>query len=230
MSRLLTSAQLAEHSLRQIGVYSVYDTGADDSSLSVALERLDLLVAEMVGSNKFWWFVPSQQRVSLNAGVVTYNLNGLLTTPLQFIQHVFLLRDGKETELTQERRSFADEHTIDVLEGGPPTSVYIERNDSPLITVLPAPLAGDQLLITGQQYAENLTQSNGGIAHGFPAAWQRAIILQLSADLGSGPITRLPDNELIMLKQDAGAAFIALERFNNRENVREPRKTIPRDF
>lgn len=230
MPRLFTSAEIAEKALRQIGSLSVYDTAADASSFEETLDRLDLLVAEVTGTYHLWWFVPATQQISLVAGQKAYSLDSLLDDSLQFIEHVFLLRNTKQDELTQIRRSTYDQYTQEEMGGSTPEWVYIERNDNPNLYLLPEPLAGDELLITGQKYSDNLTVDGGQVPHGFPAAWQRALILQLAADIGSGPVTKLPKTELDDLKRDAGTAFRRLDAFNNRENVRRARRTRPQEF
>lgn len=230
MPKLFTAAEICDLALRRIGSYSVYDTGADASSHEVALEHLDLLVSETTGTYKLWWFTPATQEMALVAGQRDYPLVSLLDTKIQFIEHVFLLRNGRQTELTQIRRSTFDQYTEEELTGGCPEWVYIERNDNPTLSLLPDPIAGDSLLITGQTYSADLTTDNGEVPHGFPAAWQRAIVLQLAADLGSGPITKLPEQELDRLEKKAGTAFRRLDVYNNRENVRRARVTRPRDF
>lgn len=230
MPALLTSAQICEHALRQIGVFSVYDTGADASSFAVTLERLDLLIAEWTGSYNFWWFVPARQKIALVAGESEYTLAALLDDPLEFIEHLFLLRDGKQTPIKQIRRATYDEMSDDPPLGTTPEWAYVERKDDPTLYLLPAPLAGDELLITGQMYSDDVTQDNGEIPHGFPAAWQRCMILKLAADIGAGPVKKIPRDELEDLKKDSATAMRRLDVFNNRENVRRARHTRPRDF
>lgn len=231
MPKLLTAAEISEQALAQIGSFSVYDSGPDQASFDRTLLRLDLLLSETVGSYNFWWFVPASQEIALTQDNPALNLNALLTPDLQFIQHVFLVRDGKQTELKQIRREEYDGYTIEQPTPGTPDCIYIERNDEPNAYVVPATtLEGDKLLITGQGYSSDVTRDNGQIAHGFPAAWQRGLILQLAADIGSGPIIKLPRDELQDLKTDAGTAFRRLDAFNNREQVRRPRYVKPRRF
>lgn len=231
MPKLLTAADIAEHALRQAGVYSVYDSGPDAASFQVTLERLDLLLAETVGSYNFWWFVPTSEEIALVSGQEEYDLTALLDTDLQFIQHVFLLRDGKAEELTQLRRDKYDEYKAEPETDGTPHSIYIERKTSPSAFVVPpTSLTTDRLLVTGQEYSPDVTQENGQVDHRFPAAWQRAMILQLAADIGSGPVIKLPRDELKDLKEDAGTAFRRLDAFNNREQVRKARFVKTRNF
>lgn len=231
MARLLTAAEMAEQALAQVGVFSVYDSGPDAASFDRTLLRLDLLLSETVGSYNFWWFTPVSEEISVNVNQVEYDLNALLDSDLQFIQHAFLVRNGKQTELTQLRRSKYDEMIVDQPAPGTPTACYIDRNNSPTLHLVPASsLEGDMLLLTGQKYSPDVTQDAGQIAHEFPAAWQRALLLQLSADIGSGPVIKLPRDELQDLKKDAGTAFRRLDAYNNREQVRKPRFVKPRSF
>lgn len=230
MAKLFTSAEICDHALRQIGSFSVYDTGSDPQSFAVTLERLDMLIAEMTGTTKLWFFTPQTQRIALEEGESEYELSNLLDDPLEFIQHVFLVRGEDQTPLVQVRRDEYDGWIDDPLTGGEPEVVYIERKDNPSLFVLPVPQDGDELLIMGQKYSDDVTTDHGNVPHGFPTAWQRALIMQLAADIGAGPVTRIPDNELDRLEKGAARSFRRLDAYNNRENVRRPRYTKPREF
>lgn len=229
MSVLLSSAKLATEALRNVGKVSPYDNTVDPESLEITLLRLDLLIAELVGTEEIHWFVPVDQQFALTVDETEYELNTKLSTPIQFVQHVFLVRNGREIELDQVRRSELDARVAaENPEEG--FKVYVERDDDPMLYTFFTPIEGDILLIRGQKYASNLTANHGSVPHGFPTAWQRSIILQLAADIGSGPIVTLPDNELNRLEKKAGTAFRRLMSFNNRENVRKPRYTRPQEF
>lgn len=227
---VLAASEIAGEALRQIGFYSLYDTGPRPEAFAVALRRLNMILAEFVGTEKLWFFVPQSAEINLEAGKTVYELNAYLTTPFQFIQNVYFRdENNEECQLEMIRRSYYEE-----LRGETLTSsewVYIERNDDPNLYILGAPqVSGTKLIIQGQKYSNDVDTTSGQASHGFPAAWELALVYELAADLGSGPVTTLPINERRELRGIAASKFDKLKRTNNKENVRRPRFTKPRMF
>lgn len=229
----LTSAQIATSALREIGVYSPYDEAPDASQFAIALDRLEMLLDELTGTEKLWFFSPSTQSMALTSGTATYAMNALLSTDLQFVTRVRLLRESEELPVTLLRKSDyealrgTDAETAKTY----PDSVYIERKDNPNLICVPTPAeTGLVLKISGFTYANDVANDGGEVDHGFPAAWERYLSRALAADIGSGPVVTLPKNERDDKKAEAKAALKSLKTSNNRENVRKMRVTKPRSF
>ena len=51
------------------------------------------------------------------------------------------------------------------------------------------------------------------------------LILQNAADIGSGPVRRLPPGEINDIRQQAAISRAALMAYSNREKVSQPRRT-----
>lgn len=228
MSATLAAGRLAEEALRQIGAFSKHDTAADPVEHEIALRRLDLLVAELAGTERLWWLVPRNHRVVLAAGQRTYDLNGLIDPNLQFLERVYLVEGGRRRELDLVRRSEIDA----VAPGtGRPALVHVDRGPKPVLTVHPTPAAdGASLEIRGQSYSPDIAEGAGQVPHGFPDAWQRFLVLALAADLGAGPVRLIPVTEVERLERRAELARGRLLSFNNREQLTRPRFTRYRDF
>lgn len=229
---LFSAADVAEEALREIGVLTPYDTAAQPDEFRIALRRLVLLLDEWVGTNKFWFFVPSNVEIPLTVDKTEYALNAFTGDPLQFIHEAYLLKDGKEVgRVTLLRRSEYNDLVDDVNTDGLPGVAYIERKDQPTLSFpTGVKVAGLTLRVTGMKYANNILTKNGEVAHGFPAAWQRALTLGLAVDIGDGPVTTIPEGELDRKQKKFMVAWSNLMSFNNREQVRRPRFTRMRDF
>jgi hypothetical protein len=227
MASLLTAAKICEEALRQVGALSPLDTASDPAMFEIAVNRLDMLVAELVGTERFWWFVNAAQSITLQPGVTTYQLAALADPPLEFVSAAYLTQEGQEDDIEILRRSEYDEiHAKS--DKGRPAGIYIERRDRPVMYVHPVPQIADySIRLTGQRYAPDIAGEKGRTAHGFPAAWQRYIVMSLAVDIGSGPVAKIPDGELDRLERRAAQSRERLMAFSNRENLSRPRVTRP---
>lgn len=227
-----TAADIVELSLKQVGTYSPYDSGADPAEFAVALEFLDMMLAQWVAVKKFWWFVPMNQTFLLEADKQDYDIAALINNPqLQLITNVYLIKAGttKREQVTLIRK--ADwESRQDDTETGTPCEIYVERNDTPTAYFWPKPNAGDTIEIAGAGYSPDVMNDRGEVSHGYPKAWELALVLGLGSIIGSGPVITLPLNEQNTLATRAAGAIYELNNSNNQENVRKPRATRPRDF
>jgi hypothetical protein len=227
MAALLTAAKICEEALRQVGALSPLDTSADPAMFEIAASRLDMLIAELTATERFWWMVNAQQSIELQPGQTTYLLAGLADPPVEFVTSAFLSLDGREDPVELIRRSHYDALHDKAMKGRP-DFIYIERRDRPTLYVHPIPqIAGYSLRLTGQRYAPDIVSERGRTAHGFPAAWQRYIVMSLAVDIGSGPVWKVPDGELDRLERRAMQSRERLMAFSNRENVSRPRVTRP---
>lgn len=227
----VVALDIVNGALRYVGAYSPYDVAPDPAEADIALDQLDMLLAEKVGTEALWFFVPATETVTLNANIDAYALNTVTTNDLQFIREAQLLYDGKETPLDLIRREDFEEKRNDGTTEGNPEFLYIERKDNPTMHVLSKPtITGYSIKLWGQKYAPDVTQNNGQIDVEFPKAWKRALTLKLAIDIGLGPVVKLPRADMQELKEEYIVADNLLKSFNNRSNVRRPRFTANRNF
>lgn len=229
----VTALDVATRALRYVSSYAPYDVSPDQAELGVALECLDDLLAEKVGTEDLWYFVPDTQNVTLTAGESTYLLNTVTNSDLQFIKEVQVFYNGVEVEVELIRRAQYEElrDSGQLSTGDKPKYVYIERKDNPKMMVLPAPvLAGYSLKMWGQKYSPDVTQKNGKVDTEFPKAWGRCLALELAVDIGSGPVVTLQQGHIDRLEGRMTRIQKLLQTFNNKENVRRPRFTRNRNF
>ena len=229
MAQLVTALAICEGALRKIGAYSPYDGGADQSEMAVAINRLDIVLAEMAGEDRYWWLVPTTQSFDTEEGVGSYDLNALLDTDLLTIERLYARRNGMDTELTLlSRRQYED--VADKTAEGRVCSAYIDRLAVPTIHLIKVPSEIIQIRVVGQADAPNVSAEKGETRHGFPKSWQRYLEYRLAIDLGEGPIRRIPDGELEDMNRTAERLRIRLMSYSGLEQVAHPRTIAYRDL
>lgn len=231
---LKSSSYIAEQALRQIGVLSPLDTAALPEEFDVALDRLALLIDELIETEQLQFFLPANQTFTLEANKTTsYNLNGILDVPLVFVTQVFLVfpGTGRKTEIKQLRRNVFDLETYEPDRKGLPKFCYVENKFAPTIQFYPTiPQEGYQIELSGFRQSADITLEEGRTTHGFPAGWQRGLIYLLAADIGSGPVKTIPLNERRQFAATGEAKLRRLQARQNKEQVQRPNITKARLF
>lgn len=228
MSTLLTAREICERALREIGAYAVNDTAADPVHLRIALEQLDLIVAELTGTERAFMFTPATIPVSITGGQQSYDLLSEMGTSapangISFPVWATLEDDtGSVSPIAiVDRETF--ENKSDPDETGTPDTVYIDRFNTPTMKIHPTPASGTDTFIinlTVQTLGEGFaTHKNGNVSTGLRAAWQRWAIFRLARDLGRGSVLRLPKTDRDTLKEDEKEAFDRLMDFENKEHT-----------
>lgn len=236
MSKLWKASGICERALRKIGAFSVNDTAADPEELAEALYWLDLAVAELAGTEQCQWLIPTTLSIALTANTANYDLSDALGTANPTDGVLFPIEawlrdsDGLDTPIDIiRRRDFEDIEDKD--KAGVTDRIYIDRlNEDQNIFIYPVvDESGYSIRLLCQTYAPNMLsgtpEGGGNIAHGFSAEWQRWLILQNAADIGSGPVRRLPPGEINDIRQQAAISRAALMAYSNREKVSQPRRT-----
>lgn len=226
MSAPLTAGIIADHALRQIGAFSTNDSGSDPAQFQVALERLDILVAELSASEDLSWLETVSVSVALVSSQSVYALD-----TLEHVSAVRYTRTGRPPEPVDLIR-LSDFVLLDP-DSGDPEVAAVSRAESLSLNVWPTPATaqvGLTLLVTGQTYSADLATGKGRDATGLPSGWARYLIYLLAADLGSGPIHMLPAGTIQAFEQRAGGLKGRLMAHSNRAQLGRPRYTAYRDF
>lgn len=230
---LKSSAWIAEQALRQIGVLSPLDTAALPEEFSIALNRLAMLIDELVETEQLQFFRPANQTIDLVADQTTaYDINGLLDTDLVFVTQVFLVSPtGSRTEIVPLRREVFDAEITDPDQAGSPEYCYIETDGAPTIQLYPTiSLDGYKILLSGFKPSEDITVQEGNTEHGFTSGWQLGLTYLLAADIGSGPVTTIKLDERREFTAKGETKLRKLLARQNNEQVRRPRTTAMRTF
>ncbi len=226
MSVLFSARSVCEQSLRKVGSYSINDMAADGIELAVALEWMDLNMAQLAGTNEAWWLVKATNTIPLVALQASYDLATILPAAAQAQFPLYAEWDsGNGNQQPVEivtRQTF--EELPDPTTSGQPTLIHIDRLTTPIMRVYPVPAtaAVGSILLTTQTFSPNIAGSVGGnLPHGLAAAWQRWLVYRVASDVGDGPVRRMPLNDLRAFEAKAGEALAALLSFNNREHDNE---------
>ena len=227
MSLRQSVKQLAERALRRIGAYSINDTGADSAELEEALYWMDLVVAELAGTEDCSWLTEDTIDIPFVAGQASYALNTATDWPdtdIAFPVSAYVREDtGVDTDIEMIRR-VEYESIADKDAGGSPTVVYIDRTaDVPRATIYPVPTdTGASLRLVVQKQAPDMIGSGGArpgkLDHGFPKEWQRWLVLATAAEIGAGPVRKLSQQEINDIRAGAVDAKARLMARANVEN------------
>lgn len=232
MSVRLSAKQIAERALRRIGAFSINDLAADTAELTETLYHLDLVVAELIGTEQCTWMSAGTITMPTVAAQAEYGLNSATGWPdddVAFPSYAWI-RDasGNDAPLDMMRRdeyeALADKDTE-----GQPTHIYIDRAiDTPTATLYPVPADATMTIgVVVQRMAPSMVGESSArtnaVAHGFPMEWQRWMVLATAAEIGSGPVRRLPQGEINDLRAASLDAKTRLMARANRENTRTRR-------
>ena len=187
--------------------------GAVVAAINTAANQITLSCPSTVAAGDVLQFNTSSTQVSTG----TVGGTGLIAgTPMYHRRNVPLVT----------RDIFKEVHNP--AEFGHPRMFFIDRLPAPTLQIFPTPVATDNGLyifqLDVQTYAPNVapagvtgTQPQGSVQHNFRQAWQRWLVVQLAHDLGSGPITKLPESSLNRFGKMASTAKEALLAYENRE-------------
>lgn len=237
MSRSLFGREICERALRLVGQFPITESAPDGEHLREALFWLDLILAEIAGTHRVFFLVPTTKSLFLVAGEQSYNLSSTLgdeypTDGIQFPVDAWIEDSGANRAPIQlvTRQAFESHPKSD--ESGVPVEAYIDRLASPTLHTFPTlPSTATEtytIKLVVQTFAPNVapsgvsgTRPQGTALHGFRQAWQRYLIYRLARDLGSGAIIKLPDASLKRYQEEGERAERPLLAFENREHDTE---------
>ncbi len=227
MSSLLSASEICETALRKIGSFSINDSAADPEEMKEAAKWLDLVVGEMTETERCTWLIQDTVTVPLEADKATYNLANAMgvnypSDGVMFITHTFITNGTSDQDVEMARRASYEELTVKTSTG-PPKLIYIDRlsdKNEQSFTVYPVPVdATHSLKFVFQKHAPDLRNDFGKKAHGFHRGWQKWLVLATAAEIGDGPVRRVPSSENDRTRRDAQMSFGKLQANQNRENI-----------
>ncbi len=244
MAFLRTANQLAEDGLRRIGAYAINMAAARPQDLDVALNALDKLVSELAGTNECFWLLTRTLSISLTADTASYDLRTALGAdwPSQGIEYVSeaWIEDASGNRYPAEIVTrFKFDAVSDADTSGRPEIIHIDRVvPSPLLRPwpIPADTSWTLKLVIHTSSPTIWTQRPGGktnagaaVLSGLPSAWARWAEYALAADIGSGPVRKMPSAETNGWRVIAEQARERLLAFQNREHETTPPITASMD-
>lgn len=231
MAAQLSVRSICERALRRIGSFALRDSEADPEEMAEAQHWLDLVVAHMAGTKRPLWLVPATLQLTLAADTKSYDLSDITGYPTDGVLFPIdaWLRDpaGRDSHVELIRRK--EYESIEDKDRAGETSVaHIDRLKARQIYVHPViDTTGYTLRILAQTYSPTYDPEGdpgAEVAHGFTQEWQLWMVTALAAEIGDGPVRRLPGNEVTALRNRAAQLLVELQE-SNRETVSRPRRT-----
>lgn len=202
MSKLFSAREIGVLALRKIGVVSALETSANEGKLLVALQQLDLILSEKSGTTRLWNFVPQELTFSYTADAESVNITSLLGANNTLDMFKAAYNDDTDDEITLLRRDEFDLYKNGGLFPfitGRVLYVASDGDDTYSAYLRPVPTEAITIRITGQRFSPSVsdaTSSSSNLAHGFEKPWQRWMVYALAADIGDGPLARIPETRL----------------------------------
>lgn len=235
MARVYEAREICERALRKIGSYSINDTGASASAMAEARWWLDMVLGHVSARQRCWWMVEDTAEFSLTAGEADYLLSAALPNApsAQAVVGLWIIRagDGTSEPLKIVRRQEWEGRRT--TSGDPPEIAYIDRTGEPTLRVNPIPAdpSSYQLRVVYQSIAPDVRTGdpNAKLAK-WRAAWNLWIVTALAAEIGDGPVRKLPGDEVRAMRSDAAKLLAELDAYDAHEQADEPRRIEYHDF
>jgi hypothetical protein len=227
--------QVCELALQKIGAFSINDAAASAEELERARSWLDMVVGHMCAQRRRWWLVENTGTVTLAAGINSYVLPtalGVAADSIEFVIGAWRVQvDGPERVPFDLMRRQEWEATTR-LTSGPPNQGYIDRATTPTLYVNPVPSdLSYNLDVVWQSFSPDLVSTSA--ATPLPKirrAWNFALVHALAAEIGDGPIRKLPADEVKGMRDTAKRLLADLDAYEDQEHADEPRRTEYNDF
>lgn len=212
MPNFQTAKQIAEKALQRIGAFPPSRAQADAAELRRALQWMEMILNTQSGIQTITSFNRAYE-IPLEATIGDYLLADY--DDEAGTQHVFsaVLVDASENveplELIWENQSLEE----NITEIGRPLRAVVTRAVHPEIKVYPVPTqievdAGYRIRVRVQTFHAGIDET--GVADSdisLRASWYLWLIKKLSFEIGSGPVRRLPKDEL----NDLWSEYMVLE-------------------
>lgn len=214
--------------LRRAGIFAPHESGSDPQQFQIAMQCLDMIVAEVVETEQPLWLIPDPVTISLpvnQQGIDFVQLAGSSIPTNRFRGPIYcsLVVDSTQVVTPLPPMSQKEyEELPDKAQPGTPTRVFVDRRQ-----LNPRFYFDEVIQVTGYSlrvvfYLLNAAISTGG-AHGFPQSWQRYLQYELAADIGSGPCVHLEQGRISEYRTLAAQIRERLFARQNRQFARPKR-------
>lgn len=237
--RSLSVTEICERALRKIGEFSINDSAAGAQQMEETRWWLDMVVGHIAAKQRRWWLVPATAPITLVAGQATYPVPPALGEA-QGILHMIsawrvALADTTNREEVPLLRRREWEERQNPGGSGDPECIWVDRTDVPTISVHPTPMApiNYRLEVVYHRFAPDLSPRSGR-SHvplaGVRQAWNLALVHALAAEIGNGPIRKLPADEVRDMQESARRYLHDLDSYDAHEQAGEPRRVAYSDL
>lgn len=214
--------------LRRVGILAPNDAGSDPQQFQIAMQCLDMIVAEVVETEQPLWLIPDPVTIALPAsqqGIDFVQLAGSNIPANRFKGPIYCSLVVNATQVVtplppMSQREY--EELPNKNQPGTPSRVFVDRRN-----LNPRFYFDEVIQITGYSLRVVFYLLNDAIRvggnHGFPQSWQRYLQFQLAADIGSGPCVHLEQGRVDDYRKEAAAAREKLFARQNRQFARPKR-------
>lgn len=231
---LLSVSQICERALRKIGAYPIRGGSLRPEDLTETRYWLDMVMGHEAARMRTPWLIADTATVSLVASQQDYDLRqqiGAQVVPdgLQFIVSVRLYDVGADRDIRRldllKREEWED--IEDKSRTGEPQAAYIDRTRWPVMKLYPVPDGVKTLTarVLYQKLASNFANRKfSDKTYDLHQAWNLWVVTELAAQIGDGPVRKLPQDEVRDMKKDAARLLHDLEAYDQFEQADEPRQ------
>jgi len=219
MAKLFSAREICTLAMRLAGVVAPQDTAAAESNTLVALSYLDLILGEKSGTTRLWFLVPVDLTFTYTADADSVDISALLGSN----NRIDMLRAAYNADTDDEIALLRREDFDKIRNGGtfpfaPGRKLYVasDGDDTYTAYMRPVPTEALSVRVTGNKLSTTVTAATGSssnLAHGFETAWQRWMIYALAADIGNGPLARLPTDRVETFLGIAETSWVKLNRY-----------------
>ncbi|MBK8200437.1 MAG: hypothetical protein IPK75_18975 [Acidobacteria bacterium] len=227
MTNPLPASTIAEKALQRIGAFSINDTAAQKVEIDRALEWLDVVIDSLLEKYTPPWMTQRDYLLPLTIGKASYLLpdDFVHLLPVDGVQYpksasliVGTAPTGRGNTMTLVRRS-AWELAINDPQIGDPSIIYVDRLEPSTMYLHPTPARDAVLRLTASTYALDPSDEQGRVLTQLPRAWNRWAIMALAAEIGAGPVRKLPEVEIVRLARYAEDLKRQLVAVHSREHA-----------
>lgn len=229
MSGLFSASQICERALRKIGAFSINDSAADGEELQEAAYWFDMILAELAETEACYWLRPATISAALTAGQASYVLSTLMGTSyypadglVSIVSASFSDGSTDQDLIPMRRREF--EEIANKTTSGTPAFFYLDRlSDASTQTIhlYPVPATtGNSLKLQMQVETPEISDTTDSRAHGLRAGWQKFLVTSVAAEIGDGPVRKIPSSDVDRMRLDAEMAFKKLSKANSSNTER----------
>lgn len=230
---LFSARKICELALRKVGAFTINDDSPDPAALAVALDFLEMEIANLAGGERLQWLVPATVEFALTADIESYVLETIAGSAFPSLGLAFPIEayivdaDDNATPVDIVRRKDYEDIT-DKTASGTPDRIYIDRlaNEDKNLFVYPVPADSTlSLRLVAQTYPRTVLKplsdqaGAGEVTHGFDRTWQMWMILATAYQIGDGPVRQIKADKLDRIGKDRDKCLATLTEKQNRERI-----------
>lgn len=231
---LLSVGAIAERALRKIGEYPIRGGTLRPEALAETRLWLDMVMSHQAAKMRTPWLVADTVNFDLVTGQAAYDLRAVIganTVPdgMQFNITAYLYNPAAEEDVRKialiRREEYED--IPDKTRAGEPEQAYIDRTRWPVMTVFPVPDGSRSLqvrLVYQQISSQFANLPFNDRTYAMHECWNLWVVTALAAEIGNGPVRRLPKDEVAELRSTARSLLLDLEAYDQFEQADEPRR------